>query len=70
MSRAAVPEDSIGKLICANFEPRQLERKLFGTKQNDFPFAQARQAGFFEQASGGTIVFTHIHQMTSELQEN
>jgi transcriptional regulator with AAA-type ATPase domain/polyferredoxin len=51
------------------FEPMRLERKLFGTKQNDFPFAQARQAGFFEQASGGTIVFTHIHQMTSELQE-
>jgi transcriptional regulator with AAA-type ATPase domain len=51
------------------FEPRQLERKLFGTKQSDFPFALACQAGLFEQTSGGTIVFTHIHQMSSELQE-
>ncbi|MCP4340222.1 MAG: hypothetical protein GY799_15355 [Desulfobulbaceae bacterium] len=30
------------------FEPMRLERKLFGTEQSGFPFAQARQAGFFE----------------------
>lgn len=51
------------------FEPMRLERKLFGTEQSGFPFAQARQAGFFEQTSRGTIVFTHIHLMKKELQE-
>mgnify|MGYP001340838879 CR=1 FL=1 len=52
-----------------DFEPGQFERKLFGTEQSAFPFAQARQAGLLEQTSGGTIVFTHIHLMKEELQE-
>lgn len=52
-----------------DFEPMRIERKLFGTEQSGFPFAQARQAGFFEQTSGGTVVFTHIHLMKKELQE-
>ncbi|GAB6192198.1 sigma 54-interacting transcriptional regulator [Desulfocastanea catecholica] len=51
------------------FEPIRLLRKLFGTEQSVFPFAQAGQAGFFEQTSGGTVVFTHIHLMPKELQE-
>ncbi len=51
------------------FEPLRLERKLFGTEQSSFPFAQARQACFFEQTSGGTLVFTHAHLMKKELQE-
>ena len=51
------------------YEPMPLERKLFGFEQSNFPFAQARQAGFFEQTSGGTIVFTHVHLMSEELQE-
>jgi len=52
-----------------DFEPMRLERKLFGTEQSGFPFAHARQAGFFEQTSGGTIVFTHVQLMKTELQE-
>lgn len=51
------------------FEPLLLERKLFGTEQSAFPFAQARQAGLLEQTSGGTIVFTHIHLLKEELQK-
>ncbi len=51
------------------YEPMRLERKLFGTEQSAFPFAQARRAGLFEQTSGGTLVFTHIHLMKKELQE-
>jgi transcriptional regulator with AAA-type ATPase domain/polyferredoxin len=51
------------------FEPIRLERKLFGTEQSSFPFAQARQACYFEQTSGGTLVFTHVHLMKKELQE-
>jgi len=51
------------------YEPMRLERKLFGTEQSGFPFAQARQAGLFEQTSGGTLVFTHVQLMKEELQE-
>ena len=51
------------------YEPLQLERRLFGLEQNNFPFAQARQAGYFEQSSGGTIVFSHVHLMGEALQK-
>jgi len=51
------------------YDPLQLKRNLFGLEQNNFPFAQARQAGLFEQTSRGTIVFSHIHLMGEEEQE-
>ena len=51
------------------YEPLRLERKLFGHEQSTYPFAQARQAGFLEQTSGGTLVFNHLHLMHKELQE-
>lgn len=51
------------------FEPRRLRQTVFGLEQSGFPFVQARQAGLFEQASGGTIVFTHVHLMDREFQE-
>jgi transcriptional regulator with AAA-type ATPase domain len=52
-----------------DYEPLQLERALFGNEQSAYPFAQARQAGLFEQTSNGTLVFTHIHLMKEELQK-
>ena len=52
-----------------DFEPLQLERALFGNEQSAFPFVQARQAGLFEQAANGTLVFTHVHLMKEQLQE-
>lgn len=51
------------------YEFMSLEKKLFGQEQSNSPFAQASQAGFFEQASGGTIVFSHVHLMPEELQK-
>ncbi|TKB10713.1 sigma 54-interacting transcriptional regulator [Desulforhopalus sp. IMCC35007] len=51
------------------YEPMVLERQLFGLEQSNFPFANVRQAGFFEQTSGGTVVFTHAHLMGEELQQ-
>ncbi|WP_136805463.1 sigma 54-interacting transcriptional regulator [Desulfosediminicola flagellatus] len=45
-----------------------LERKLFGTKKSNYPFAQAQQAGVFERGCGGTIAFHHIRLMPHELQ--
>lgn len=56
------------KIDLREYEPRRLERKLFGLERSDFPFAQARQAGIFEQASGGTLVLSHVHLMEEELQ--
>ncbi|PHR30163.1 MAG: hypothetical protein COA36_01910 [Desulfotalea sp.] len=51
------------------YAPLQLERELFGLEQSNFPFSQVRQAGFFEQTSGGTIVFTHVNVMGEALQK-
>ncbi|MFT5698445.1 MAG: transcriptional regulator with AAA-type ATPase domain [Desulforhopalus sp.] len=51
------------------YETLQLERKLFGFEQSNYPFSQARQAGFFEQTSGGTIVFSHVNVMGVALQK-
>lgn len=50
------------------FEPLRLERNLFGLERSTFPFAQARQAGLFEQTNSGTLVFTHIHLLKEEMQ--
>ncbi len=52
-----------------DYEPIQLERILFGNEQSVYPFAQARQAGLFEQTANGTLVFNHVHLMKEELQE-
>lgn len=51
------------------YDPRRLDRRLFGLERSNFPFAQARQAGFIEQSAGGTLVFTHAHLMEEELQK-
>lgn len=51
------------------FGVAELEPKLFGTGQSSFPFVQARQAGFLEQTSGGTLVITHADLMDESLQE-
>lgn len=48
--------------------PILLEKQLFGVAQNAFPFFQARQAGLFEQACGGTLVFNHVQLMSKDLQ--
>jgi NAD-dependent dihydropyrimidine dehydrogenase PreA subunit len=51
------------------YEPVRLIRLLFGTEQSTFPFAQARQAGFFEQSSGGSLIFSNAHLLARDLQE-
>jgi transcriptional regulator with AAA-type ATPase domain/NAD-dependent dihydropyrimidine dehydrogenase PreA subunit len=50
------------------YESSSLERKLFGTEQSAYPFTQTRQTGVLEQASGGTVVFTHVHLMNKTIQ--
>ncbi|WP_163338299.1 sigma 54-interacting transcriptional regulator [Desulfopila sp. IMCC35008] len=49
-------------------DPILLEKMLFGTEQSNYPYAQVRQAGIFERACGGTIVFLHIRLMPHDLQ--
>ncbi|MCP3892507.1 MAG: cyclic nucleotide-binding domain-containing protein [Desulfobulbaceae bacterium] len=57
------------KIDLREYESVAIERKLLGLEQSGFPFARARQAGFLEQASGGTIVLSHIDLMDHTLQE-
>lgn len=67
--RSKRAEGQFREIDLREYEPMRLERKLFGTEQSAFPFAQARRTGLFEQTSGGTLVFTHVHLMKEELQE-
>jgi transcriptional regulator with AAA-type ATPase domain/ferredoxin len=50
-------------------DPIDLYKKLVGTEQSAFPFAQSQLAGIFEQTCGGTLVFTHAQVMHRNLQE-
>lgn len=43
--------------------------KLFGAPPDTFPFAQARQAGIFEQFSKGTIVLLHAELLSFPVQQ-
>lgn len=46
-----------------------IPEKLFGTPQDTFPFAQARQAGIFEQFSKGTVVLLHAELLSFPVQQ-
>ncbi len=50
-----------------NFE--RISRELLGEGQSSHPLSQAPKAGLFENTSGGTLTFTHIHLMGAELQK-
>jgi CRP-like cAMP-binding protein/NAD-dependent dihydropyrimidine dehydrogenase PreA subunit len=52
-----------------DLEEDVMGEKLFGNQQDPFPFAQARQAGTFEQFGGGTIVLLHPECMSLPLQQ-
>jgi len=45
------------------------EGKLFGYKQDSFPFSSGRQLGILEQVRNGTLVFCHAEKMSWELQQ-
>ena len=51
------------------YDPDTLERMLFGTEQASYPYAKVRQAGLFERACGGTLVFFHTRLLSQKLQE-
>ncbi len=45
------------------------EGKLFGYKQDSFPFSSGRQLGILEQVHNGTLVLHHAEKMSWELQQ-
>ena len=60
-----------GKMICVNCSalPADLaESLLFGHEKGAFSGAGARQAGFFEQAEGGTLCLDEVFELPEALQ--
>ena len=52
-----------------DLEEEGMGEKLFGNQQDTFPFAQARQAGTFEQFGGGTVTLLHPECLSLPLQQ-
>jgi CRP-like cAMP-binding protein/ferredoxin len=52
-----------------DFIEEQVPEKLFGTPQDTFPFAQARQSGVFEQFSPGTVVLLNAELLSFPVQQ-
>ena len=52
-----------------DLEEDVMGEKLFGNQQDAFPFAQARQAGTFEQFVGGTAVLLHPEWISLPIQQ-
>ena len=46
------------------FNADEFARKLFGEKNDPFPFSQVRQTGVFEQFSRGTVVLHHLDRIS------
>jgi transcriptional regulator with AAA-type ATPase domain/ferredoxin len=57
------------ELDIREYDPWTLEGKLFGYKQDSFPFCSGRQLGILEQVHNGTLVLFHAKQISSELQQ-
>ncbi len=57
------------ELDIREFETWIWEEKLFGYKQDSFPFSSGRQLGVLEQVRGGTLVLFHAERLSRELQE-
>ncbi|MHB1348650.1 MAG: sigma 54-interacting transcriptional regulator [Desulfobulbaceae bacterium] len=57
------------ELDLREFEAWVWEEKLFGYKQDSFPFSSGRQLGILEQVRGGTLVLFHGEKLSRELQE-
>src|SRR6185436_284247 len=63
--------DPAGPLVFVNCGalPRELaESELFGHERGAFTGAAGRRAGWFEEASGGTLVLDEIGELPPELQ--
>ncbi|MEE4165830.1 MAG: sigma 54-interacting transcriptional regulator [Desulfocapsaceae bacterium] len=52
-----------------DFNADELARRLFGEKNDPFPFSQVRQTGVFEQFSRGTVVLHHLDRIPLPVQK-
>ena len=64
-SRAARP---LVKISCAAIAENLLESELFGHEKGAFPGAASQRIGRFEEASGGTIFFDEVGDLSLQLQ--
>jgi two-component system response regulator AtoC len=53
---------------CAAISPSLIESELFGHERGAFTGADKRRIGYFEEASGGTLLLDEITEMGAELQ--
>lgn len=51
------------------FDADQLARRLFGVKNDPFPFSQVRQTGILEQFCRGTVVISHVDKIPLPIQK-
>ena len=51
------------------FNSEELARKLFGEKNDPFPFSQVRQTGVLEQFSRGTVALHHLDRIPLTIQK-
>ncbi len=63
--RAAAPFVAFN---CGAISPTLIESELFGHERGSFTGADKRRVGYFEEASGGTLLLDEITEMGSELQ--
>jgi transcriptional regulator with PAS, ATPase and Fis domain len=61
-------EKSFLRLNCASIPETLLESELFGQKRGAFTGADRRHSGYFEAASGGTILLDEIGEISAGLQ--
>jgi DNA-binding NtrC family response regulator len=62
---------SAGRFVavnCGALSTSLAESELFGHEKGSFTGAEARRAGYFEEASGGTLFLDEITEMPAELQ--
>jgi DNA-binding NtrC family response regulator len=62
------PEGPFVAVNCGALSRELAESELFGHERGSFTGASGRRAGWFEEASGGTLVLDEVGELPLELQ--